>query len=83
MTKAQYEAYGAIDELQAKVGLLRNTLEQDWRVKRRYTPVSTLHSQIASLSGAVELLESAVKEWEAEDPNALSVDALLASRVQP
>jgi len=29
---------------------------------------------------ALELLESAMKEWEEEDPNALSVDVLLASR---
>jgi len=73
MTKAQYEVYGVIDELQSEVSRLRHLIEKDWRGKSRQVSARAVYN-------ALELLESAMKEWEEEDPNALSVDVLLASR---
>lgn len=73
MTAAQYEAYGAIDELEAEVARVRRAIERDWRGKR-------IEIQSYRIISAYEQFESAMHAWDEEDEDAPTVDALEAAK---
>lgn len=73
MTAAQYEAYGAVDELDAEVARVRRAIERDWRGRR--IEVSSF-----PVLNAYEQLESAMHAWDEEDEDAPTVDEMNASR---
>ena len=76
MTAAHYEAYGAIDELQAEVARVRHAIEKDWRGKILSIPTHRLDSM-------TERLNAAVCAWHEEDEDAPTIDEIDAAKVAP